>query len=87
MKEHIKEKDESLLESIIDIEYIEKFRAPEPEDALTHDDWISACRLLGDTILITSFDTKVHLWNNQGEHITSVPGHTGPIRSLVFIRS
>ncbi|CAF4680292.1 unnamed protein product, partial [Didymodactylos carnosus] len=80
-------KDELLLESIIDIEYIEKFRASEPEDALMHDDWISACRTLGDTILIASYDTKVHLWKNQGEHITSIRGHTGPIRSLVFIHS
>jgi len=87
LEEHIREKDESLLESIIDIEYIEKFQAPEPEDALIHDDWVSVCRSLGDTILVGSYDTKVHLWNNQGEHITSLPGHTGPVRSLVFIHS
>jgi WD40 repeat protein len=52
-----------------------------------HDDWVSACRSLGDTILVGSYDTKVHLWNNQGEHITSLPGHTGPVRSLAFIHS
>jgi ribosome biogenesis protein YTM1 len=52
-----------------------------------HDDWVSTCRSLGDTILVGSYDTKVHLWNNQGEHITSLPGHTGPVRSLVFIHS
>jgi ribosome biogenesis protein YTM1 len=72
LEEHIREKDGSLLESIIDIEYIEKFQAPEPEDALMHDDWVSACRSLGDTILVGSYDTKVHLWNNQGEHITTI---------------
>ena len=87
LEEHIREKDESLLESVIDIEYIEKFQAPEPEDALMHDDWVSACRSLGDTILVGCYDTKVHLWNNQGEHITSLPGHTGPVRSLLFIHS
>ncbi|CAF3497189.1 unnamed protein product [Adineta steineri] len=87
LEEHIREKDESLLESIIEIEYIEKFQAPEPEDALMHDDWVSTCKSLGDTILVGSYDTKIHLWNNQGEHITSLPGHTAPIRSLIFIHS
>jgi ribosome biogenesis protein YTM1 len=87
LEEHIREKDESLLESIVDIEYIERFKGPEPEDALIHDDWVSACRSLGDTILVASYDTKVHLWNNQGEHLTSLPGHTAPVRSLAFIHS
>jgi hypothetical protein len=61
LEEHIREKDES----IIDIEYIEKFQASEPEDALMHDDCVSVCRSLGDTILVGSYHTKVHLWNNQ----------------------
>jgi ribosome biogenesis protein YTM1 len=52
-----------------------------------HDDWVSACRSLGDTILVGSYDTKIHLWNNQGETITSLPGHTGPVRSIAFIHS
>jgi WD40 repeat protein len=85
LEEHIKEKDESILESVIDIEYIKKFQAPEPEDALIHDDWVSACRTLGDTILVGSYDTKIHLWNNQGETITSLPGHNGPVRCLAFL--
>lgn len=28
-------------ESLVDIEYIEKQQAPEPEDSLVHDDWVS----------------------------------------------
>ncbi|CAF1252681.1 unnamed protein product [Rotaria sordida] len=87
LEEHIREKDESLLESIISIEYIEKFQGPLPEDALMHDDWVSDCKSLGDSILVASYDTKVHLWNNQGEHIISLPGHTAPVRSLAFIYS
>ncbi|CAF3823284.1 unnamed protein product [Rotaria sp. Silwood1] len=65
LEEHIREKDESLLESIISIEYIEKFQGPQPEDALMHDDWVSACRSLGDSILVASYDTNLHLWNNS----------------------
>jgi len=87
LEEHIKEKDESLLESTIEIEYIKKFPSPEPEDALIHDDWVSCCRLLGDTIVVGSYDSKVHLWNNQGESLTSLPGHNGPVRCVVFLES
>ncbi len=39
------------------------------------------------SILVGSYDTKIHLWNNQGETITSLPRHNGPIRSLAFIHS
>ncbi|CAF3311050.1 unnamed protein product [Rotaria socialis] len=87
LEEHIKEKDESLLETIIEIEYIEKFQGPQPEDALIHDIWILDCQALSDSILVASYDTKVHLWNNQREHIASLPGHAAPVRSLAFIYS
>ena len=52
-----------------------------------HDDWVSICRSLSDKILVGSYDTKVLLWNNQGGHITSLPGHTDPVRALAFIHS
>ena len=87
LEDHLREKDESLLESIIEIEYIEKFRSPEPEDALIHDDWIAGCSSMGDTILVACYDTKVHLWNNQGEHLTTLPGHTAPVKTVAFIHS
>ncbi|CAF3460005.1 unnamed protein product, partial [Rotaria sp. Silwood2] len=54
---------------------------------LMHDEWVSNCRSLGDSILVACYDTKVHLWNNQGEHIISLPGHTAPVKSLAFIYS
>lgn len=37
---HLKEKDVSF-EDIIEIEYVERFPAPEPQDCLLHDDWVS----------------------------------------------
>ena len=54
----------------------------EPEDTLMHDDWVSAYRSLGDTILVACRYTKIYLWNNQEEHLTSLSGHTAPIKSL-----
>ena len=29
-------------ERVLEIEYIERHPAPEPEDSLTHDDWVSS---------------------------------------------
>jgi ribosome biogenesis protein YTM1 len=31
-----------LQEAVIEIEYVERQPAPEPEDALAHDDWVAA---------------------------------------------
>lgn len=41
LAEHLKLKDINT-EVTIDIEYLERFPAPEPEDSLNHDDWVSA---------------------------------------------
>ncbi len=45
--EHLKLKDINT-EVTIDVEYIERFPAPEPEDSLNHDDWVSAAHCLKD---------------------------------------
>lgn len=39
--EHLLMKDIST-ESTIDIEYVERYPTPDPEDSLNHDDWVSA---------------------------------------------
>lgn len=41
LAEHLKLKDVNT-EETIEIEYLERFPAPEPEDSLNHDDWVSA---------------------------------------------
>lgn len=37
-----------LQESVLKIEYVEQQPAPEPEDSLLHDDWVSCVRASGD---------------------------------------
>lgn len=73
--------------SIVDIEYVKKFQAPESANALVHDAWISTCRTLGDTIIVDYDDSKVYLWNNQVESTASLSGHNNPLRYLAFIHS
>ena len=41
IEDHLQIKDISS-ESTLEIEYVEKFPAPEPEDSLNHDDWVSS---------------------------------------------
>ncbi len=38
---HLKERGISF-EDTIEIEYVERFPSPEPQDCLLHDDWVSA---------------------------------------------
>lgn len=55
--EATKEKEESVedsegkgkigIEEVIDIEYVESFPPPQPQDALVHDDWVSAIDATG----------------------------------------
>ena len=35
-------------ESVVEIEYVERHPAPEPEDSLQHDDWVSAVEACND---------------------------------------
>ncbi|CAF1604515.1 unnamed protein product, partial [Didymodactylos carnosus] len=70
------------LERLIELEYIERFRPPEPEDSYLHDDWVSACEGYGDILLVGCYDNTVHLWNTEGEHLSTLPGHNGPVRCV-----
>lgn len=51
VEDHLQFKDISS-ESTVEIEYIEKFPAPEPEDSLNHDDWVSSVHTHKDWYLI-----------------------------------
>jgi len=87
LESHINEIDPSLFETVLQLEIIQRFQPPQPEDSLMHDDWVSTCRAEGDTIAVGSYDNRIHLWNNQGEHLTTLPGHSGPVRSIIWISS
>ncbi|CAF1028187.1 unnamed protein product [Brachionus calyciflorus] len=73
------------IESIIEIEYTERNPAPEPIDSVILDDWVSSIKGLNDLILIGCYDTSVQIWNKTGELIVSLPGHTGPVKSVAWI--
>lgn len=46
LSDHLKERSISF-EDTIEIEYVERFPVPEPQECLLHDDWVSAVETHG----------------------------------------
>ncbi|XP_063422297.1 ribosome biogenesis protein wdr12-like [Mytilus trossulus] len=72
-------------ESLVDIEYIEKQQAPEPEDSLVHDDWVSCIQGCKDCILSGCYDNTVRLWSVKGSPFLTIPGHSAPVKCVQWI--
>lgn len=84
--DHLKSKDIST-ENTIDVEYVERFPAPEPEDSLNHDDWVSAAHCFKEWIITGAYDNTVHLWNINGTHELTIPGHCGPVKDVTWVET
>jgi ribosome biogenesis protein len=81
---HLRVRDISF-EDVIEVEYIERFPAPEPQDCLLHDDWVSAIEARGNFILTGCYDNTLNLWTLKGKHLLTIPGHGGPIKGVSWI--
>lgn len=84
LNEHLREKAISF-EDVIVIEYVERFPAPEPQDCLLHDDWVSAVHTKGSWILTGCYDNTVNIWTTKGKHILTIPGHTMPVKAVSWV--
>ncbi|XP_033335271.2 ribosome biogenesis protein WDR12 homolog [Megalopta genalis] len=82
--DHITEKSVST-EDVINVEYIEKYPPPEPQDCLIHDDWVSAVAVREKWILTGCYDNTLHIWTYRGKHHLVIPGHTSPIKAVAWI--
>jgi len=80
----VKEKNIST-ESVIELEYVEKYPSPKPEDSLIHDDWVAAVAGMKSFILSGCYDNTVNIWSTEGEKLLTIPGHSGPIKSVAWI--
>lgn len=82
--DHIREKEFSF-EDTIEIEYVERFPAPEPQDCLLHDDWVSAVKACDKWILTGCYDNTINIWTVKGKHVLTIPGHTQPLKAVAWI--
>ncbi|KAH9524518.1 hypothetical protein Btru_027074 [Bulinus truncatus] len=74
-------------ETVIEIEYVERQAAPRPETSLAHDDWVSCVRGSNSLILCGCYDNTLKLWSRDGICLTTIPGHSGPVKCVEWIPS
>lgn len=82
--DHLRDRSISF-EDTIHIEYVERFPAPEPQDCLLHDDWVSAVQTRDQYILTGCYDNSVNIWTTQGVHKLTIPGHEAPVKSVTWV--
>ncbi|KAG5897450.1 hypothetical protein JTB14_002711 [Gonioctena quinquepunctata] len=62
--EHLQERNVST-ETTVEIEYIERTPAPEPQDSLLHDDWVCGLDTTERWILTGCYDYSVNIWTTH----------------------
>ncbi|CAG9813933.1 unnamed protein product [Phaedon cochleariae] len=82
--EHLQERSVST-EVTVEIEYIERTPAPEPEDSLLHDDWVCGVQTADKWILTGCYDHSVNIWTTHGKIVTSLKQHTNFVKAVAWI--
>ncbi|XP_005103148.1 ribosome biogenesis protein WDR12 homolog [Aplysia californica] len=85
LETHLEDKNISA-ENVIEVEYVERAAAPRPETSLAHDDWVSCVRGSNDLILCGCYDNTLRLWTRDEKCLTTIPGHTGPVKCLAWLK-
>ncbi|XP_071514205.1 ribosome biogenesis protein WDR12 homolog [Panulirus ornatus] len=83
------------LESVVEIEYIEKQPPPTPKDSLHHDDWVAALQCSDQWLLTGCYDNTLHLWNVEGlaagqgdrAHTLTIPAHRAPVKAVTWVHT
>lgn len=85
--EHLEGIKEVTAETVVELEYVEKYQPPAPQASVNHDDWVSACKVADNLILTGSYDNTINIWTVDGQKKLVIPGHNGPVKAVAWIET